>query len=63
MGYDANLEIRTVTSEVLSKKKEAALKQSMVPLDELQDLVLGNVAPPDLTALLKLNGIIVIFNK
>lgn len=29
MGYDASLEIRTVTNEVMGKKKEAQLKKAM----------------------------------
>jgi hypothetical protein len=57
MGYDCSLEIRTKTGEKLKKKKEKALKRSMVPLERLQDAVLENMTPAEIQETLALNQI------
>ena len=57
MGYDCSLEVRTKTGEKLKKKKEKALKRSMVPLERLQDAVLENMTPAEIQETLALNQI------
>ena len=44
MGYDASLEIRKSTGELLTAKKEKQLKKSMETLEFLQDLILETCA-------------------
>ena len=57
MGYDANLEIRQHTGELLSEAAENELKTTMEALENVQDALCANLACDELIAALKLNGV------
>lgn len=57
VGYDCSLEIRQTTGELLKPIREAALKASMEPMEDLQDQLCVNLSVEQLYATLELNGI------
>ena len=55
IGYDASVEIRTLTGEMLSAKKEKELEKQMVPLEDLQDILLQNLSQKQMVEILQLS--------
>ncbi len=56
VGYDLSKEIRQMTGEMLTEKKEMWLQKQMEPLEDLQDILLAEMKRSVMIDVLQLNG-------